>query len=155
MQFIQGYSQEILSKITASIINDAQLKFFTPQDLNYEQYYWFICYNNDQIIGVIKTQKSMFHTPEFPFMGFNYISVHKEFQNKRIASQLLEMCFKHFSNNYLMGTDFEDDGTKLIEKMRELAIEYDVYYVDALIRRKLESFPPSKQDIYKLYRSVK
>ena len=152
MNLIQGNSSEIVNLLTQEVIKNSKLTFFKSEDLNYDEFYWFVCYNESQIIGVIKTQKSIFSTPEHPFMAINYISITPQFQNQGIASKLLELCFTHFAGGYLMGTDFSDEGMKLVKKMRSLAIAHDVYYVDPIVRRNLDDFNISKKELYFLYK---
>lgn len=152
MNFIKGYSSEIVKTLNSSIIKNSELTFFKPQDLSHDEFYWFIYYDSTQIIGIVKTQKSMYATPEHPFKAINYISINPKFQNQGIASKLLDQCFSHFSGGYLMGTDFSDEGMKLIQKMRTLAITHDVYYIDPIIRRNLDDFSLSKKELYLLYK---
>lgn len=155
MKYVQGYSPEILKNISSKICNDSEVEYFKPSDLDYDGYYWFMFYNEEEIIGILKTQKSMFCTTEHPFQGLNYISVNKKYQNQKIASQLLEACFKHFKDGYIINTDFSDEGARLFQKFRSLAIEYNVYYIDENIKKDIINSShndfPTKSDLFNIF----
>jgi GNAT superfamily N-acetyltransferase len=112
---------------------------------------FFIMYNEKEIIGVLKTQRSSFYQEKYPFQGINYISVKDKYQNKGIARQLYEAMFKYFSNGFIVGTDYETNDSQLkLEKMSyRLAKENKVYFLTRQNILRLESHLPT--DINELY----
>lgn len=155
MNYIQGFSETILTNIKTNVINNSELDYFRSMDFDFNDYYWFIFYNDQEIIGIIKTQKSIFYETDYPFWGISYVSVNKKYKNQKIASKLLENCFKHFKDYFLIGTEFSEEGIALLQKARNLAMNHNVYYIDEPIKKEimnsLNNRYPSKQELYQSF----
>lgn len=148
LKFLDDFSKTEIEKLKSS-----KIEYFNFYDLNEESYEFIIKYSKEksEILGIIKTQKSLFYEPNFPFTGINYISVNSNYMRQGVASELIEQLFQKHQDGHLINTDFNESGKHLQEIFKNMAIKYNVYYIDQDILRSLENWPKSKEALYKLY----
>lgn len=157
MKIYAGTSTKIINELSNKIDATKNKDVFWNHPFDFlsedPRYVWFVLELEEEIVGVIKTQKSIFYTERYPFFGINYIMIKEKFRGLGLAKELIESLFQYNQDGYLIGTEFTEEGQKLNILLKKMAIKYNVYYICPEIKETLtsEDSYPEKSELFEKY----